>query len=92
MNTSTNTAADWNNPLPGVIEPRWWTGTSALPPASFTIDCGEYAMGEADLEPDSELARRMNRTFDEVGLVYLVNTGLTDLQVMRRFAKLVVDR
>ena len=67
-----------NGPLPGVIEPRWWTGTPALPPMSFMIDCREYAMGEADLAPDGELARRMNETFDEIGLVYLVNTGLTD--------------
>ena len=92
MSAATNIVADVTRPLPDVIEPRWWTGTPALPPASFTIDCGEYVMGEADLEPDSELARRMNRTFDEVGLVYLVNTGLTDLQSMRRFAKLVIDR
>ena len=92
MSTASNIVADLARPLPGVIEPRWWTGTPALPPASFTIDCSEYAMGEADLAPDGELARRMNRVFGEIGLVYLVNTGLTGLQAMRRFAKLVIDR
>ena len=91
-NFATNTAADLTRPLPGVIEPRWWTGTPALRPATFTIDCSDFAMGEADVEPGSELARRMNETFDEIGLVYLVNTGLTDLQSMRGFAKLVIDR
>ena len=79
-------------PLPGTIEPRWWTGTPALPPESFTIDCSSYAMDESDLDADGEFARRMNQLFDEVGLVYLVNTGLTDLQIMRRFANLVVDK
>ena len=87
-----SSAADTLPPLPGAIEPRWWTGTPALPPESFTIDCADYAMGEMDLDEDSELARRMNRMFDDVGLVYLVNTRLTDLQDMRRFAKLVVDK
>ncbi len=85
-------AVDTSKPLPGVIKPRWWSGAPALPPASFTIDCGDLAMDEPDLKPDSELARRMNETFDEIGLVYLVNTGLTDLGAMRQFAKLVIDR
>lgn len=48
-------------------------------------------MDDADLETNSELATRMNRLFDEIGVVYLVNTRLTDLQTMRRFAKLVVE-
>ena len=87
-----STAVDAMQPLPGVIEPRWWTGTPALPPASFTIDCSDFAMDLGDLQHDSELATRIMQTFDDVGLVYLVNTGLTDMGAMRKFAKLVVDR
>ena len=87
-----STAQDQMKPLPGIIEPRWWDGSPALPPKSFTIDCADYAMDEADLAPGSALARRMNDTFNEVGLVYLVNTRLVDMQAMRAFAKLVVDR
>ena len=34
-----STSVDMMQPLPDVIEPRWWTGTPALPPESFTIDC-----------------------------------------------------
>ena len=79
-------------PLPGAIEPLWWTGKPALPPESFTIDCAGYAMDETDLDLRGELARTMNRLFDDVGLVCLVNTRLTDLQTMRRFAKLVIDK
>jgi hypothetical protein len=86
-----STSAEMLQPLPGVIEPRWWTGSPALPPESFTIDCSAYAMDAADLEKDSALAQRMNRMFDEVGLVYLVNTRLTDLSSMREFAKLVIE-
>ncbi len=78
-------------PLSDIIEPRWWTGESALPPESFTIDCAGYGMDDADLAPGSELAQRMNEMFDEVGLVYLVNTGLTNLQKMRLAGKLVME-
>lgn len=84
-------AADSLKPLPDTIEPRWWSGTPALEPASFTIDCSQYRMDDADLDASSQLARRMNDVFDSVGLVYLVNTRLTDLQRMRHFAKLVVE-
>jgi hypothetical protein len=86
-----STSAEMLTPLPGVIEPRWWTGTPALPPESFTIDCAAYSMDAGDLDRQGELAQRMNALFDEVGLVYLVNTGLTDLSSMREFAKLVVE-
>lgn len=78
-------------PLPNRIEPRWWNGTSAVDPGQFTIDCSGYAMDENDLVPGSELAQRMNETFDAVGLVLLVNTRQTDLQQMRLAAKLVLE-
>lgn len=78
-------------PIDGIIEPRWWTGRSALPADRFTIDCDSRPMDERDARPDSELAFRMRETFDAIGLVRLVNTGLDSLESMRRFAKLVVD-
>ncbi|MEM7704983.1 MAG: TauD/TfdA family dioxygenase [Pseudomonadota bacterium] len=84
--------AELMQPLPDVIEPRWWTGEPALPVESFTIDCSPYAMDESTLEPEGELAQRMKQAFSEVGLVHLVNTRLTELQDMRRFAKLIVDK
>jgi hypothetical protein len=87
-----STPADVHRPLPGIIEPRWWTGEPALSPASFTIDCADYAMDENDLDPAGPLASEMNRLFDQVGLVYMVNTRLTDLQDMRRLARLVIDK
>ncbi len=79
-------------PLPGVIEPRWSLAKDVLPPDSYIVDGAEFAMDDSDLAPDSPLARRMNRTFDEVGLVWLRNTGLEDLREMRRFGKLVVEQ
>ncbi len=86
-----NTASDRLNPLPDVIEPRWSNGGEVLPADAYTIDAAAYRMDDDDLRPNSELAQRMNRMFDDVGLVWLQNTGLTRLQDMRRFAKLVVE-
>ena len=79
-------------PLPGLIEPRWWTGTPALAPESFTIDCSSFSMDEADLDGNGALATEMKQRFHDVGLVYLVNTGLDNLQSMRNFAKLVLQQ
>ena len=86
-----STAQDFMTPLKDIIEPRWWTGEPALPPESFTIDCSKYAMDESSLAPDGELSRLMNSVFDQLGLVYLINTRLTNMQTMRKFAKLVVE-
>ena len=79
-------------PLPGAIEPRWWTGVSALAEEAYTIDCAGLGLAKRGPDPDGTLGERMNTLFDEVGLVYLVNTGLTDLAAMRDVARLVVDR
>ncbi len=78
-------------PLEGIIEPRWWTGEPAIAASRHTIDCAEYAMDERDLRPGSELAERMLAIYDDVGLVHLVNTGLTDLATQRLAAKLIID-
>jgi hypothetical protein len=72
-------------------EPRWWTGTPALPPEDYVIDCGEYGMNDSDLASDSALAQRMRKTFHDVGLLHLTNTRLTDLSKMRLFARHVVQ-
>ncbi len=85
-----STAVETMTPLPNTIEPRWWTGTPALPAETFTIDCSVYDMNKADLHADSKLSRKMNKMFHDVGLVYLINTRLTDLQRMRKFAKLII--
>lgn len=78
-------------PLDSVIEPAWWSGVAPLDPSAYTIDCRAEALNPKDPSADSDLARRMRHTFDRVGLVHLVNTGLTDLGDMRAVAKLVID-
>ncbi|NNE72847.1 MAG: syringomycin synthesis regulator SyrP, partial [Acidimicrobiales bacterium] len=76
--------------LDDLILPQWWTGTAARDAAEFTIDAGPYA-GSGALHENPELAERMRSTFDRVGLVHLVNTGLTELADMRLAARIVLD-
>jgi hypothetical protein len=78
-------------PLDHLISQRFWTGTSHHAPEIYEVDCSDFKMNATDLQPDSELARRMRATYDSVGLVVLRNTGLTDLATMREFAKIVID-
>lgn len=85
-----STAELYSTPLPNVIEPKWWTGKAATDSELFTIDCSQLAMDDADLKTGGELDQRMNRMFDEVGAVHLINTGMTDLQQMRKAAMLIM--
>ena len=78
-------------PLADVVEPAWWSGTAPIDPARYTVDCSDLAMDASDLEHDSDLGRRVRDVFDDVGLVHLTNTGLTELVDMRAAAKLVID-
>lgn len=78
-------------PLTDVVEPNWWSGSPSIDPASYTIDCSDFAMDATDLRRGSQLAARMRETYDRVGLVHLTNTGLTDLVDMRSAAKLIID-
>ncbi len=77
-------------PLDDLITQRFWTGSSHHAPEVYEVDCSGFEMSDADLQPDSELARRMRATYNSVGLVVLRNTGLTDLATMREFAKIVL--
>ena len=69
-----------------IIQPRWWTGTPAIDPAAYVVDAGGSASAD-----DPELRARLRATFDDVGLVHVVNTGLTEHADMRAVAKLVLD-
>lgn len=73
--------------LDDLIVPRWWTGKSAIAPARYEVDAG----GHADLDPDGALAERMRRVYDDVGLVHVVNTGLTAMGEMRSLARQVLQ-
>ena len=87
-----NAAQQLDITLPDIIEPKWWTGEPAVPSQAYQIDCAAFAMSDADFMPGSELDQRMNEVFDRVGLVHLVNTGMTDMQQMRKAAMMVIKK
>jgi len=73
-----------------VIEPQFYmSGRVVMEPAEYTIDCARFKAGTVNPDND-ELRQEMERKFKEVGLVYLTNTGLTELQAMRRLVTILI--
>ncbi len=79
-------------PLHDIIEPKWWTGTPAIAPELFTIDGNEFRTADEPLVPSPALAERMQKTFDDIGLVHVINTGLSHMQAMRLIATQVLKK
>ncbi|REJ63993.1 MAG: syringomycin synthesis regulator SyrP, partial [Bacteroidetes bacterium] len=77
-------------PLPNIIEPKWWNGEYAIAPERFVIDGNKFRVNDAPLKPSAELEEAMQQTYDAVGLVHVVNTGLEDLTDMRAIATQVL--
>jgi len=73
---------------PAVI-PHFRCGQDKVPVEKFTIDCSPYTPAP---EPEKELAERMEQVYQEQGVVRLVNTRLTDVQDMQRYASVVVKK
>ncbi len=80
---------DGFEPIDGVIEPAWWTGTPWLSRSDYVIDAREFDL-PADLRLDSALAERMREVYDRAGIVLVTSTGLTDLASMRTLARTVL--
>ncbi len=79
-------------PREHIKEPKWWMGSDVIDPSLYTIDGKAFRTSEAPLHPSSELSRVMQETFDSVGLVHVVNTGLTELEEMRSIAVQLVKK
>lgn len=82
-------ARDDLDPIPGIIEPAWWTGAPWLSQRDYVIDASAFDL-PADLHPESPLADRMREVYDRVGIVLVTSTGLTDLASMRALAQTVM--
>jgi len=88
---SVNTAEDFA-PLPDIIEPKWWAGTPAIALELFVIDGNDYRVNGEPIIASEALAQHMQRVFDDIGLVHVINTGLDDLQSMRLIATQVLKK
>ncbi|MDX2378489.1 MAG: TauD/TfdA family dioxygenase [Acidimicrobiia bacterium] len=78
-------------PLDNLIEPRWWTGAPATDPSRFTIDAADHRMNDGRPDLQGDLPLRMREVFADVGVVHVVNTGLTEHSDMRALAATVID-
>jgi len=70
-----------------VIEPIWQVHEFPVNPKLYEIDCSSIDMHMAN--PDLE--EQIRDTFDEVGAVHLINTGMTEHQAMRRWASVIIE-
>jgi hypothetical protein len=74
-----------------VIKPVFQHVEEPFPKNLFTIDCSGRDM---DLGPqeNKDVVQEMKKVYNDTGLVYLVNTGMTDLQKMRKWAQVIVEK
>jgi hypothetical protein len=83
--------AELNRTLDDIIIPQWWADSSPfLAPATYQVDCGGSLTAE-DLQLGSSLSQSVQAMYDEVGIVHVVNTGLSEFSDMRKIAKMAMQ-
>lgn len=72
------------------VVPKFWTGTPAMNPELFVINCENYNLTQG---PDKlpELTNQILNQFNEKGLVWLRNTRLQNVSTMKDWAKIPMD-
>eukprot|EP00545_Synedropsis_sp_CCMP1620_P009566 CAMPEP_0119032870 /NCGR_PEP_ID=MMETSP1176-20130426/42270_1 /TAXON_ID=265551 /ORGANISM="Synedropsis recta cf, Strain CCMP1620" /LENGTH=377 /DNA_ID=CAMNT_0006989289 /DNA_START=542 /DNA_END=1675 /DNA_ORIENTATION=+ len=79
-------------PKTEVVIPRWWSGRyDVIDPARFIVKGGGH-LGEADLSPHSSIGQEIRAKYEDTGLVYVTNTGLTDVAHQRDLAKIIMGQ
>lgn len=71
-----------------VIEPRWQIYDEPVPRNSFTIDCS----GEDMTYQNPRVVDRILKTFEDTGIVHLVNTGLFEHSHMREWVNVLIKQ
>jgi hypothetical protein len=75
-----------------IVHCRWWNGSdldSVIDSSKFLIN-GGGKISETDLKENSMIAQEMEAKFEDVGLLHVQHTGLTDMNLQRRLAELVM--
>jgi hypothetical protein len=72
------------------VIPRFWTGEyNVIDQSRYVVDGGGHVRKE-DLHGDSMLGQEMREKYNDVGLVHLQNTGLTDMGDQRLLARILM--
>jgi len=76
-----------------MMVPDYWTGVQPRPDEDFLIDCSKMDLPSAmrDGIPE-ELKDQMLQLWDKTGLVLLRNTGLTDVNEMKRLVDIIIPQ
>jgi len=72
------------------VVPKFWTGTPAMNPELFVINCENYNLSQGP-EKLPELTNQILNQFNEKGLVWLRNTRLQNVSTMKDWAKIPMD-
>eukprot|EP01084_Bolivina_argentea_P037574 69504_1 len=73
-----------------IIEPKFIHNSQfVMEPEKYTIDCSKFATDQINTNNES-LRDEMLSKFHHVGLVYLINTSLTQLQAMRQLITILI--
>ena len=77
--------------LQEIVNCRWWAGSydHVIDPSRFIID-GRGKLTKEDLKPTSAFAQEINAKYDDVGVIHVQNTGLTNMNDQRTVAQLVM--
>jgi len=60
-----------------------------IDPSRFVID-GKGKLSQADLLPDSWIGHEIKEKYDDVGVIHVQNTGLTDMKDQRALARIIM--
>lgn len=72
-----------------VVIPRWWSGSYVIDPSRFVVD-GQGKLTKEDLHSNSLIGQEMKAKYDDVGVIHVVNTGLTDMKDQRELARIIM--
>ena len=74
-----------------VVIPLWWTGSHVIDPSRFIVD-GRGKISKEDFRESSFIGQEMKEKYADVGVIHVVNTGLTDMKDQRGLARIIMGQ
>lgn len=73
-----------------IVECRWWSGRYILDQNRFRINGYGKINPKIDLKVGSTFHQELQSKYDDVGLIHVYNTGLTDMADQKTLANLIM--
>jgi hypothetical protein len=76
-----------------VVVPHWWRGAydAVIDPSRFVVN-GRGKLSKEDCVPESYVGQEIKAKYDDVGVVHVQNTGLTDMADQKSLAKIIMEQ